>query len=150
MPISATAATTPTHGLTPPAPPATSSAMADKETFMQLLVAQLRYQDPLNPTDQGQFLAQTAQFTALEKMQEVSDQTAALASATLAFGATSLVGRQVSYVEGEETRTGLVSGVRFGSNGPELSVDGKFLSLGVIQSVTAPPTAAPPEVTDEL
>ena len=48
--------------------------------FLNLMVAQLRYQDPMNPTDSGQFLAQTAQFTALEKMQDVADQTAALLS----------------------------------------------------------------------
>ena len=43
------------------------------------MVAQLRYQDPLNPADSGEFLAQIAQFTALEKMQDVADQTAAAA-----------------------------------------------------------------------
>ena len=42
---------------------------ADKDMFLQLLVAQMRYQDPMNPTDSSEFLAQTAQFTALEKMQ---------------------------------------------------------------------------------
>ena len=37
--------------------------------FLNLLVAQLRYQDPMNPADSGEFLAQSAQFTSLEKMQ---------------------------------------------------------------------------------
>ena len=46
--------------------------------FLQLLVAQMRYQDPMNPTDSSQFLSQSAQFTALEKMQDVADQTAQL------------------------------------------------------------------------
>ena len=44
--------------------------------FLNLMVAQLRYQDPMNPADSGEFLAQNAQFTALEKMQDVADQTA--------------------------------------------------------------------------
>ena len=62
----------------------------DKQMFLELMVTQLRYQDPLNPTDSSEFLAQSAQFTALEKMQDVADQTALLASSQLAFGAISL------------------------------------------------------------
>ena len=58
--------------------PASTTAATDesKEMFLQLMVAQLRYQDPMNPADSSEFLAQNAQFTALEKMQEVADQTA--------------------------------------------------------------------------
>ena len=46
--------------------------------FLNLMVAQLRYQDPLNPADSGEFLAQSAQFTSLEKMQDMVDQSTAL------------------------------------------------------------------------
>jgi flagellar basal-body rod modification protein FlgD len=42
-------------------------ALANKETFLQLLVAQIRNQDPLNPSDGVQFVAQLAQFSALEQ-----------------------------------------------------------------------------------
>ncbi len=49
--------------------PATASATpsVDKNMFLQLLVAQLRNQDPLNPTDGTQFVAQLAQFQQLEQ-----------------------------------------------------------------------------------
>ena len=40
---------------------------SDKDMFLQLLVAQMKYQDPMNPTDSSEFLSQSAQFTALEK-----------------------------------------------------------------------------------
>ena len=69
--------------------------------FLQLLVAQLRYQDPMNPADSGEFLAQSAQFTALEKMQDVADQTGALLGAQMAFGASGLVGRHVTYTHAD-------------------------------------------------
>jgi flagellar basal-body rod modification protein FlgD len=45
-----------------------------KQDFLKLLITQLRNQDPLNPLDQNQFLAQTAQFTSLENLQNISSQ----------------------------------------------------------------------------
>ena len=44
----------------------------DKDTFLKLLVAQLKYQDPTNPTDATQFMSQTAQFTMVEKLDALS------------------------------------------------------------------------------
>ena len=76
--------------------PARRTAL-DKDMFLQLLVAQMRNQDPANPTDSSEFLAQTAQFTALEKMQQVADQTSQLVALQVAFGASSMVGRTVAY-----------------------------------------------------
>src|SRR5205085_12466601 len=90
----------------------TGKPAEDKEMFLQLLVAQMRYQDPSNPTDSSQFLAQSAQFTALEKMQTVADQTAKLLSAQMAFGASGLVGKQVVWVDSAgANQSGTVHGV---------------------------------------
>lgn len=44
----------------------------DKHAFLELLVTQLRYQDPMNPSDNGEFLAQMAQFTSLEQVQNIN------------------------------------------------------------------------------
>ena len=43
-----------------------------KDAFLQLLVTQMRYQDPLNPQDNAEYLSQLAQFSALEQMTNVS------------------------------------------------------------------------------
>ncbi len=67
--------------------------------FLELMVAQLRYQDPLNPSDSGEFLAQSAQFTALEKMQDVADRVGAMLGAQMAFGAGAMVGQHVSWID---------------------------------------------------
>lgn len=115
----------------------TTGAAGDKEMFLQLLVAQMRYQDPMNPTDSSQFLAQSAQFTALEKMQDVADQTAALFSAQMAFGASGLIGKQVTWVGADGvSQSGSVSGVTFGADGPVLDVGGTTLPIGSVLSVT--------------
>ena len=112
------------------------SGSADKEMFLQLLVAQMRYQDPSNPTDSSQFLAQSAQFTALEKMQDVADQTAKLLSAQMAFGASGLVGKQVSWTDTDgATKSGTVSGVTFGADGPVLSANGSTFPITSLLSV---------------
>lgn len=44
-----------------------------KDAFLQLLVTQMQYQDPLDPQDNGEYLAQLAQFSALEQMTNVSE-----------------------------------------------------------------------------
>src|SRR3712207_3110098 len=104
--------------------------------FMQLLVAQMRYQDPANPTDSSQFLAQSAQFTALEKMQSVADQTAQLVALQVAFGASNMVGRTVSYPAADGSITsGVVSSVRFETTGPVLQVDGEDVAVASVRSL---------------
>lgn len=59
--------------LTTSAPPALG-----KEVFLQLLVTQLQHQDPLDPQDNSEFLAQLAQFSSLESLQTISSDTTAL------------------------------------------------------------------------
>jgi flagellar basal-body rod modification protein FlgD len=50
----------------------------NKETFLQLLVAQIRNQNPLDPADGVQFLTQLAQFSELEQMMGIRGEIAAL------------------------------------------------------------------------
>jgi|SRR3954447_15891712 flagellar basal-body rod modification protein FlgD len=138
MSIPATeAVSTGMFGTTGTTPSTATGGSADKGMFLQLLVAQMRYQDPSNPTDSSQFLAQSAQFTALEKMQDVADQTAQLLSAQMAFGASGLIGKQVTWTDSDgATQTGSVSGVTFGAGGPVLDAGGKTFPLSSVQSVT--------------
>ncbi|MBZ5575927.1 MAG: hypothetical protein LAP40_05140 [Acidobacteriia bacterium] len=54
------------------------AAAADKNMFLKLLVAQIRNQDPLNPSDPMQFVTQLAQFTQLEQSMGMSADLAAI------------------------------------------------------------------------
>jgi flagellar basal-body rod modification protein FlgD len=73
----------------------TTSASAQqplgKEAFLQLLVAQLSAQDPLNPMDSREFSAQLAQFSALEQMTNVNKTLEDLVAAQQAMGNSSMI-----------------------------------------------------------
>jgi flagellar hook assembly protein FlgD len=58
--------------------PATGGQQVDKHMFLQLLVAQLRNQDPLNPTDGTQFVGQLAQFQQMESTLNMGQDVAAI------------------------------------------------------------------------
>ncbi|KRB79962.1 hypothetical protein ASE01_00140 [Nocardioides sp. Root190] len=124
---------------------ATTTGFGDQQVFLELMVAQMRYQDPLNPTDSSEFMAQTAQFTALEKMQAVADQTAMLLSAQLSFGASSMIGQTVRwYDDAGAEQSGTVQGTTYLSTGPVLSVDGHEVPITDVISVGSAPTITPP------
>lgn len=148
MTVSATEAVQPT----PPGlyQPATKGTSEDKEMFLNLLVAQLRYQDPMNPADSGEFLAQSAQFTSLEKMEAVADQTAALLSTSVSFGASNMVGKNVTYLDEDgKAVSGTVDSVTFDVTGPMLQIGGESVSLGQVQSIGTPSTASTGDSTDD-
>ena len=62
-------------------PAATTSTAANKDTFLKLLVAQLKNQSPLNPTDGTQFVAQLAQFSQLEQTISIKEDLDAVRAA---------------------------------------------------------------------
>lgn len=69
-----------------------------KSEFMELMLAQLNNQSPLEPQDNGEFIAQLAQFSSLEEMQGVSGSVDSLATSfrsSQALQASALVGRSV-------------------------------------------------------
>lgn len=124
----------------------TSSSLGqlDSDAFLKLLVAQMKYQNPLSPTDASAMLEQTAQFTTVETLQAISETNQAL----LGFQQTSLsmgtVGKEVyAYTTWGEAVTGVVETVRFTADGPILELDSGYdIPLAnVIEVSTAPADA---------
>lgn len=67
-------------------PPRPAQAALGKDAFLGLLVAQMQHQNPLQPQADGEFLAQLAQFSTLEQLQEIrADMGALLALFEAAF-----------------------------------------------------------------
>ena len=76
-----------------------SGSNMDKEDFLLLLVTQFQYQDPLNPMEDQEFVAQMAQFSSLEQLMNLNTSMESLTDATenqQMLNATSYIGKQVS------------------------------------------------------
>lgn len=114
----------------------TGNDSLDKDAFLQLLVAQMKYQDPLEPTSNTEYISQFATFSELEQMQNMS------ASMDL-FRASSLVGETVLLkVTDSEGRTTNVQGnvdyVVYEKNKAYLSVNGELYSMDDLDTVADP------------
>ena len=141
--------TTTTTGAAPTLPAGTTFSTStdrtamDTNTFLKLLVAQLQYQDPSNPMDSSAFMAQTAQFTSVEKMTQLTDQTQKVLDATLGQTGTSLVGKTVTYTDvAGNSHTGQVTGCTVGAAMPNLTIDGVQVQLSSVSAVTTTATPA--------
>jgi len=138
-----------------PTPGTTSVDRKDqnsKDTFLKLLVAQMRFQDPANPTSSSEFMAQTATFTQVEKLQELATQNAAMLASQRTLTAGAMVGHTVSYTdETGQTKTGTVSSVRIAtdSKDAEAVVNGVTVPMGRITDVSVPATTPTP-ATDKV
>ena len=78
--------------------PGTDRLAADKGTFLKLLVAQLTNQDPLNPVEDKEFIAQLAQFTSLEQLQSINEGMTQLNTSmnqSQMVNATSFIGKDI-------------------------------------------------------
>lgn len=110
-----------------------NSSSMDKDAFLQLLVAQMKYQDPLEPTSNTEYISQYATFSELEQMQNMS--------ATLELSrASSMVGQVVDIVTttstGEQkTVTGKVDYIVYENNKAYVAVEGELYSLDSVASV---------------
>ena len=122
----------------------------DKGAFMKLLVAQMRNQDPREPTSNDQFIAQLAQFSSLEQMQVVNENLVGLAvlqqSNALMSQLTDssvLIGMTVEYEDPTSGQpvVGQVTSVKIEEGIAILRIDGQDVPLASITGVlgTEPP-----------
>jgi flagellar basal-body rod modification protein FlgD len=109
----------------------------NSQEFLQLLVAQLKYQNPMSPVSGTAFLTQTATMTmASEVTQLVQTMNQDLAT-NQTTTATSMIGKQVTAnVQGGSPITGTVSSVSIDpTNGPMLNVGGQSVPLSAVTEV---------------
>jgi len=92
------------------------ASQLDKDDFLKLLVTQLRYQNPLEPMDNNEYIAQLAQFSSLEQMQNLNLQVANLS-------ALSTIGKSASAIVEQSEIEGVITGIAFNEGAVNLIID---------------------------
>lgn len=105
------------------------SSLLQPNTFLNLLVDEIKYQDPLNPTSSSSFMAQLAQLSQVEQLTTVS-------SSMQISEAASLIGKSVTgYDSSGISITGTVTGVTNGSTGPILNIGTNTMPLSSVSTI---------------
>lgn len=105
-------------------------AAVSQQDFLKILVTQLSFQDPLKPIDNQAFIAQIAQFTALEQTRQVNDGIETLLSIQSATQSIGLLGKTVEVNTDAGAVVGQVSTLQFSAGQPRLVIStpgGQFL-----------------------
>lgn len=101
--------------------PASASSLGLQD-FMKVLLTHLTYQDPLKPMDNQEFLAQMAQFTAVEQSQQLNERLQRLIDNQAALQSVGLIGRTVDITIPAGKATGTVTSLSLQGAAPVLSL----------------------------
>lgn len=101
---------------------ATKQSSISQEDFIKLFLSQLQFQDPLEPVDNREFLAQLAQFSNLEQTRQTTQNTEGLLVMSSSSQALGLLNKTVEVNGQTGATTGVITAVTFTATGPELSI----------------------------
>ncbi|MGO5053706.1 flagellar hook assembly protein FlgD [Lachnospiraceae bacterium LCP25S3_G4] len=116
----------------------TSKNSLDMNDFLQLLAAQLRYQDMNNPMDNAEMMSQLTQMATVNAMNSMTEMLTSVAEVSTITYAASMIGKELTVVEsvdasGEmKTVTGLATGAGFYNGLPCVFIEGKAYALSQI------------------
>ena len=116
--------------------------------FLKLLATQFKTQDPMKPVEDTAFIAQMAQFTALEQSGAMTKAMAQLRSDQQRVTANSYLGHHVTVDAGDGAfDAGDVSAIDASGSEPRLVVNGRTFSLSAVLRVEPGVVTAPPPAT---
>lgn len=115
----------------------TAKQNMDKDDFLKILITQLTTQDPTQPLQDKDFIAQMAQFSSLEQMTNMATSFGKVSSVISASQAVSTIGKEVEIQAGGEVVKGLVTGVTPGQF-PQILVGDKYYDFSTVQKISAP------------
>lgn len=105
--------------------PATDSIQANglaMQDFLKILLTQLNYQDPLKPMDNQQFMAQMAQFSALQQTQQLNTKLDQLAATQASLQSVGLLGKNVDVATAHGRVSGIVTALTLNNGAPLVSI----------------------------
>ncbi|WP_461205736.1 flagellar hook assembly protein FlgD [Clostridium sp. DL1XJH146] len=106
-----------------------------KDDFLKILTAQLQYQDPMESMDNSEYIAQMAQFSSLEQMQNLSDNLMTLISLQNTQLGASLIGKEVKVSRDGEIYSGIVSKTSNLDSELTMTIDGKQFNVSEIEEI---------------
>ena len=96
----------------------TSNNAVNYNAFLQLLIAEMKNQDPTNPTDTSQYMSQFAQMSSVEQAMQTNSKLDALLSSSALSQADGLIGRTATFTDSTgATITGKIKSVSINSDG---------------------------------
>ena len=112
-----------------------SKTAVDYNSFLNLLVAQMKNQDPTKPMDSTEYVAQLASFSQVEQSVQINTKLESLLQASTLSQADALIGRTVT--SADDTVSGVVTGVKLISGGAVALLDnGKEVPVGAGLKIT--------------
>lgn len=143
-PVTSPAATGPSAtapagtSLTSTTPTRTPKQALDSSVFMDLLVTQLKDQDPSSPMDTNAMIGQTTQLAMMEKLTQLADDSTQGLSVQQRAAAAALIGKAVTYLGSDGTPgSGTATSVSYSGSTPTVSVGGTAVALASITGVAA-------------
>jgi len=112
----------------------TTSQSLGKDDFLKLLITQMQNQDPTDPMDNTEFIAQMAEFSTLEQMTNMNANFEQLNTMLTSNNAMGTIGRTVEIDLGDTTTSGVVQAVTYGEN-PQVKVGNMYYDLKKIAAV---------------
>ena len=116
--------------------------------FLKLLTIQLSKQDPMNPMTDQSFIAQMAQFSALQQSTQMSAEITRLRSDSQMQAASGMIGREVTVAMPDGDVTGVVDGVASDGDGMHVRIGETYYPFALIYRVSAPTPSAPTETSE--
>jgi len=111
-----------------------NAASLGKDDFLKLLITQLQHQDPTQPLEDKEFIAQMAQFSSLEQMTNMSQSFQKLQGILNSGEAAGVLGRQVTLHDGDNLVTGRVTEIVRGDT-PLIGINGKYYDYSQVEKV---------------
>jgi flagellar basal-body rod modification protein FlgD len=126
-----------TTSLTSAAPTRAPKQTLDSSVFMDLLVTQLKNQDPSSPMDTNAMIGQTTQLAMMEKLTQLATDSTQGLSVQQRAAAAALIGKAVTYLTADgATGAGTVGSVSYGGSTPTLSIGSTSIPLDSITGIT--------------
>lgn len=131
----------------------TTTSSSDKDMFLNLMLQQMKNQDPTQPMENQEWLSQLAQYSSLEQMSQMNEGLQSLADAmySLSNGVAqnsgvsqtlALIGKEVDIIpdpeKPDEIITGTVTEAKFEDGEGKIKVNGKYYSIAYVTSIREP------------